>query len=132
MPWHTTQLTKKGQPYISELTRPKLTYTEFLGERLPIPAAVFLRDAYDEMRAEGADHATAKSLLLATVAAATTGISGYEWHPDRQTPYSLAEQNLPPNPTDAQRNKALRQAYGQFRQIQSNNKPPKELFGLGP
>lgn len=131
MPWHQTQLTKKGQPVLSELTHPKLTYTEFLGERLPIPAAVFLRDVYDEMRADGVDHPTAKALISGAVAAATTGATGYEWHPDVPTPYKQAEAQTPENASDQQRARILNRAMQDFRRQRKGQPTPKEAFGIG-
>jgi hypothetical protein len=132
MPWHKEQLTKKGQPVMSELTKPKLSYTEFLGERMPIPAAVFLRDVYDEMRSNGVDHPTASNLISGAVAAATTGVSGYEWHPDVNNPYKEAEQNTPENASDRQRARILNSAMKGFRRERGAQPPPKEIFGLGP
>jgi len=123
--------TKKGQPTMASLTHPKLTYTEFLGERMPIPVAVFLRDAYDEARADGMDAPTAKNLLQASLAAATTGTTGYEWHPDVPTPYKQAELNTPENASDKQRAAILRKAMKDFKRQRSGQPAMKEGFGIG-
>lgn len=126
-----SETTKKGKPTTNALTHPKLTYTEFLGERLPIPAAVFLRDVYDEMRAEGVDHPTAKALIQGAIAGATTGTTGYEWHPDVNTPYKEAERNTPENASERQRARILNSAMKSFKRERGGQPEPKELFGVG-
>jgi len=44
---------------------PRESWTEFLGNKMPIPVAAGAREFYDQMRAEGLDHPTAKSWIEA-------------------------------------------------------------------
>jgi hypothetical protein len=78
----------KALPFKGAITSPSakkqkdaMGWTEFLGQKLPIPVASGLHEMYDSMRQEGVDHPTAKSWIdFAT--GAITAQTGYHAKPE--------------------------------------------------
>lgn len=76
------------------LSKPRETYTEFLGEKMPIPVAGLVRELYDEMREQGLSHPDAKTWIQSLVSSTVSGVTGYHFASTHESPYDKAEAGI--------------------------------------
>lgn len=75
---------------------PQMGWTEFLGQKMPIPVATVSREVYDEMREQGMNHIDAKTWIHALALGAITGTAGYEATPVREYQSKAYKKVVPP------------------------------------
>ncbi len=114
-------------------TAPKQTWTEFLGSKIPIPAANLIHEIYDEMRTGGMSHPDAKAwagALAKSIPEAITSYHATKVREDFGFPTKVINKGEPGYQQYKAQHAMATMKYKQFKEQQARKPQPKELFGL--
>ena len=113
-------------------TRPRQTWTEFLGSKMPIWMANYSHEIYNEMREQGMDHPSSKAWIMALTRGTLEAATSYHVTESKQD-FGFPTKTIQKGQAGygeyrRQMNDAMNK-YKAFKQQEMSKPQPKELFG---